>query len=1178
MSSWIGLILVVLLPAGALRALSGRDLKRAPRVRQRLGLRAVPWSLDEFLTAHRADALCISAKDSRCGDALAVKTLLFACEEPHGYALAILAEAERVDEVQLANAVGAVRVRLAPREIAEEVTGFAMGTLPPVGARCADVPTVVDSRLASSSASLLGGGGQPARRLLLSASELSRLASIRGARSLVSPIAAPRAVEVAVRNAALDAPASSPRAALAQHTARELPAVDIDGQRVLLSGMVAAKRPMARTLCFVTLLPHPRLLPPELSPQPGWDAPRALWRPVGSCLGPDAPPVGVQLVLGKALESRIGKERLALLIRQVRVGNELSVVAAPANMPPPTGAAAPRRVFGRLREWLARRHAAAALRRSIRGARQVDLKVLEVVRLGESDLFGPNAAASGLMSNGAMRAGGGASATAARPAAPRQAAGGSQQVAVGGGEEGGRAGRLGLAANGIKPWLTLPATTRVLVASDERSALEAARLLAAIVDEAEAAGAAASAEDADAAALAGAMGAGAEASAPGIEAAEAALAGQSSSGKRPWLRPVLGVDVEWQPERKEGSRREGAAARDASVAVDGFGLEPGRERPRERHRPALLQLASRDTVLLLDLLALCAPPPPLPLPTPTAAAAAATTARAAAAAVATMTAADSLPDTSVRPATAAPGVMSPSQPQSLPQLSPQPQDADDAWSFRHSSSSEGTLPAELSAALSRAFGSRALVKLSLGGGSDFRRLREGYPCEPSFCVPFQRGTDPSARSGADPGSAFSPDPTHYVDIAEMASSTRVQRGRSAALPPSAGKQKGGRAQLEGLARLCERILGRPLDKSLQCAPWGERPLTAGMLEYAALDSHVLTTLYDRLLETEGELALAKGGVEPEAGAAPRSSGPEMGGAFAAGGDGLGWATPEEMAWREAAQALGIASAEGAAASAAGILGGEGAPMAGSELRAAELLVRPHLHVLLATWLGSRVPRVGPAGAMHAKDAALLLASFPSARSPVPDCSARVRSAPVSTSEPSPRPEATQVRVPWVPPALAVRAYDRRSGLVEIGDAFVVFISFPPSVGKTYFDRKYPNALRWAPVARADLQAQQLELSWWLPSNVGEGHPTYAQLLGLASAQPRERLLFARVGRGAFVFCGRLRFARHLDEGSAGLPGSGIAWALEDAHALLAGLGANDGSNAFAQIMSIALRPPVEASD
>jgi hypothetical protein len=47
----------------------------------------------------------------------------------------------------------------------------------------------------------------------------------------------------------------------------------------------------------------------------------------------------------------------------------------------------------------------------------------------------------------------------------------------------------------------------------------------------------------------------------------------------------------------------------------------------------------------------------------------------------------------------------------------------------------------------------------------------------------------------------------------------------------------------GLARCCERYLGKPLDKSEQCSQWTRRPLSPEQRMYAALDAHVCALIY-----------------------------------------------------------------------------------------------------------------------------------------------------------------------------------------------------------------------------------------------------------------------------------------------------------------------------------------------
>ena len=73
---------------------------------------------------------------------------------------------------------------------------------------------------------------------------------------------------------------------------------------------------------------------------------------------------------------------------------------------------------------------------------------------------------------------------------------------------------------------------------------------------------------------------------------------------------------------------------------------------------------------------------------------------------------------------------------------------------------------------------------------------------------------------------------------------------------SASRQLGPSGAKHGLSAVCERHLGRILDKTPQTSDWGMRPLTPAQLEYAAIDAEVLLDLHqvlERRVSQDGEL-------------------------------------------------------------------------------------------------------------------------------------------------------------------------------------------------------------------------------------------------------------------------------------------------------------------------------------
>ncbi|ULU07688.1 hypothetical protein L3Y34_019001 [Caenorhabditis briggsae] len=68
--------------------------------------------------------------------------------------------------------------------------------------------------------------------------------------------------------------------------------------------------------------------------------------------------------------------------------------------------------------------------------------------------------------------------------------------------------------------------------------------------------------------------------------------------------------------------------------------------------------------------------------------------------------------------------------------------------------------------------------------------------------------------------------------------------------PKPVKEESVKQQLmnKGLSYLCEKFLGKPLDKTEQCSVWDRRPLRNLQLRYAAMDAYCMLMLYDKCSE------------------------------------------------------------------------------------------------------------------------------------------------------------------------------------------------------------------------------------------------------------------------------------------------------------------------------------------
>lgn len=99
-----------------------------------------------------------------------VKSLLFADRASGRFVLVVAAGDTRVDTSKL----GVGRWTLARADEVERVTGFPVGTVPPVG-HATPVRVVLDARVAALDGDVIGGGGGARASVRIAAREIERL-------------------------------------------------------------------------------------------------------------------------------------------------------------------------------------------------------------------------------------------------------------------------------------------------------------------------------------------------------------------------------------------------------------------------------------------------------------------------------------------------------------------------------------------------------------------------------------------------------------------------------------------------------------------------------------------------------------------------------------------------------------------------------------------------------------------------------------------------------------------------------------------------------------------------------------------------------------------------------------------------------------------------------------------
>lgn len=110
--------------------------------------------------------------------------------------------------------------------------------------------------------------------------------------------------------------------------------------------------------------------------------------------------------------------------------------------------------------------------------------------------------------------------------------------------------------------------------------------------------------------------------------------------------------------------------------------------------------------------------------------------------------------------------------------------------------------------LFKLFHSEDIIKIGLGPTQDFKRLAWSYPWIPSM---LQYNA--------------------VIDIQTLA---------KRAFPSFSSKD------LEGLSKLSIKLLGKSVDKTMQCSDWSVRPLSREQLDYASIDAHIQTKMFDIL--------------------------------------------------------------------------------------------------------------------------------------------------------------------------------------------------------------------------------------------------------------------------------------------------------------------------------------------
>jgi len=230
--------------------------------------------------------------------------------------LVIINDSARITESELSRYLDVPKshVTLAPQDRLIDICGYAAGHVPPFGHR-KSLRTIVDLDVASQEYICFGSEDE----YVISAAEL-----VRASHAEVAGISIARTSAIVhLKASETTTTTTTTQAGYITEAAQLRPFPWTVGSRtVQLNGIISQKRSIAKLLTFINLSPL------------GAESAAYLGRPW--CHPETKIPADVQLILGKTLERRLGRERAIELFKSLRVGQIVAVTGRPPSHVPTT--------------------------------------------------------------------------------------------------------------------------------------------------------------------------------------------------------------------------------------------------------------------------------------------------------------------------------------------------------------------------------------------------------------------------------------------------------------------------------------------------------------------------------------------------------------------------------------------------------------------------------------------------------------------------------------------------------------------------------------------------------------------------------------------------------------------------------------------------------------------------